>query len=119
MGSHVPGRGRRTAGLGGPRHPGRAQQAEVFAVGGDAAKAGPGTRSDHQLIGRGRYEAGTMVAGHFFDHPARLTFASGQDFPDALSGGAYAALLQSPIQRVPAVSVPAVVTAYLQANVGG
>ena len=52
-------------------------------MGGDAAKAGPGTRSDHQLIGRDWYEAGTMVASHFFDHPARLTFASGQDFPMA------------------------------------
>ena len=96
-------------------HPG----AEVFAVGGDAAKAAPGTPADHQLVGRDRYETGTMVASHFFDHPARLTFASGQDFPDALSGGAYAALLQSPILLVPAASVPAVVTAYLKANVGG
>jgi len=94
-------------------HPG----AEVFAVGGDAAKAAPGTPADHQLVGHDRYETGTMVASHFFDHPARLTFASGQDFPDALSGGAYAALLQSPILLVPAASVPPVVTAYLQANV--
>jgi len=93
-------------------HPG----AEVFAVGGDAAKAAPGISADHQLVGRDRYETGTLVASRFFDRPTGLTFASGQDFPDALSGGAYAALLDEPILLVPAASVPPVVTAYLKAS---
>jgi len=90
--------------------------AEVFAVGGAAAKAAPSTPADHQLVGVDRYETGTKVASHFFSHPAMLTFASGQDFPDALSGGAYAALLHSPILLVRSDVVPALVTTYLKAN---
>ena len=91
-------------------HPG----AEVFAVGGDAAKAAPAVLASHRLVGVDRFETGTKVASQFFDHPAQLTFASGLDFPDALSGGAYASLLDSPILIVRATSVPAVVTAYLR-----
>ena len=89
---------------------------EVFAVGGDAAKAASSTPADHQLVGVDRFETGTKVASHFFDHPARLTFASGLNFPDALSGGAYASLLDSPILLVPSTLVPPVVTAYLKVN---
>ena len=93
-------------------HPG----AEVFAVGGDAAKAVPGTPTDHRLVGLDRYETGTLVASHFFSGPAMLTFASGENFPDALSGGAYASLLDSPILLVRATLVPPTVTSYLRAN---
>ena len=89
---------------------------EVFAVGGDAAKAAPSTPTDHQLVGVDRFETGTKVASHFFDHPARITFASGLNFPDALSGGAIASLLGSPILLVPSTLVPTVVTSYLKAN---
>ncbi len=89
---------------------------EVFAVGGDAAKAAPSTPADHQFVGVDRFETGTKVASHFFDHPARLTFASGLNFPDALSGGAYASLLDSPILLVPSTLVPTVVLSYLKAN---
>ncbi|MHB8298937.1 MAG: cell wall-binding repeat-containing protein [Dermatophilaceae bacterium] len=90
--------------------------AEVFAVGGDAAKAAPTIPASHQLVGADRYETGTKVAGYFFNHPTRLTFASGEDFPDALSGGAFASLLDSPILLVRSDLVPAVVTSYLKAN---
>jgi len=45
-----------------------------------------------------------------------VTFASGQNFPDALSGGAFSALLDSPILLVRGDIVPAVVTSYLKAN---
>ena len=90
--------------------------AEVFAVGGDAAKAAPTIPASHQLVGADRYETGTKVAGYFFNHPGLLTFASGEDFPDALSGGAYASLVDSPILLVRSDLVPAVVTTYLKAN---
>ena len=43
---------------------------------------------DHQLVGNDRYETGTKVASTFFSNPDMVTFASGQNFPDALSGGA-------------------------------
>ena len=56
------------------------------------------------------------MAGYFFNHPGLLTFASGEDFPDALSGGAYASLVDSPILLVRSDLVPAVVTSYLKAN---
>jgi len=90
--------------------------AEVFAVGGDAAKAAPTTPKDHQLVGVDRYETGTKVASTFFSHPDAVTFASGQDFPDALSGGAFSALIDSPILLVRSGTVPAVVTSYASAN---
>lgn len=89
---------------------------EVFAVGGDAAKAAPSTAADHQLVGVDRYETGTKVAAHFFSQPVLLTFASGENFPDALSGGAFASLIDSPILLVRSAVVPAFVTTYLKAN---
>ena len=45
-----------------------------------------------------------------------VTFASGEDVPDALSGGAFASLLDSPILLVRRDIVPTVVTSYLRAN---
>ena len=87
---------------------------EVFAVGGDAAKAAPTTDSAHQLVGIDRYETGTKVASKFFTNPAAITFASGQNFPDALSGGAFSALIDSPILLVRSSSVPTAVTSYLR-----
>ena len=94
------------------QHPG----VEVFAVGGDAAKAAPTTATDHRLVGVDRYETGTKVAATFFSNPDSVTFASGQNFPDALSGGAFSALIDSPILLVRSDIVPAVVTSYLQKN---
>lgn len=90
--------------------------AEVFAIGGAAAKAAPTTPADHQLVGTDRYQTGTKVASYFFSKPDMVTFASGQNFPDALSGGAFAALLDSPILLVQRDVVPTVVTSYLKAN---
>jgi len=90
--------------------------AEVFAIGGAAAQAAPTTAKDHQLVGANRYETGTKVASHFFSKPDMVTFASGQNFPDALSGGAFASLLDSPILLVQRDVVPAVVTSYLRVN---
>ena len=89
---------------------------EVFAVGGDAAKAAPTTATDHRLVGADRYETGTKVAATFFSNPDSVIFASGQDFPDALSGGAFSALIDSPILLVRSGIVPAFVTSYLQKN---
>lgn len=89
---------------------------EVFAVGGDAFKAAPTTDSAHQLVGADRYETGTKVASKFFTSPAAITFASGQNFPDALSGGGFAALIDSPILLLASSNVPTVVTSYLQKN---
>lgn len=90
--------------------------AEVFAIGGAAAKAASTTPADHQLVGTDRYQTGTKVASYFFSKPDMVTFASGQNFPDALSGGAFASLLDSPILLVQRDVVPAVVKSYLKAN---
>jgi len=90
--------------------------AEVFAIGGDAAKAASSTPSDHKLVGTDRYQTGTKVASYFFTKPDMVTFASGQNFPDALSGGAFASLNDSPILLVQRDVVPEVVKSYLRAN---
>jgi putative cell wall-binding protein len=90
--------------------------AEVFAIGGAAAQAASTTPADHQLVGTDRYQTGTKVASYFFSKPDMVTLASGQNFPDALSGGAFASLLDSPILLVQRDVVPAVVTSYLKAN---
>ena len=84
--------------------------AEVLAIGDAVAKAAPTTPVDHQLVGNDRYETGTKVASTFFSNPDMVTFASGQNFPDALSGGAFSAPLDSPILLVRGDIVPAVVT---------
>lgn len=90
--------------------------AEVFAIGGAAAAAASTTPADHQLVGTDRYQTGTKVASYFFSKPDMVTFASGQDFPDALSGGAFASLIDSPILLVQRGVVPAAVKSYLKAN---
>ena len=73
--------------------------AERVAVGGPAAAAVPDARP---LVGADRYETSARVADAFFDDAGGLALASGANFPDALSGGAftsaegYALLLSDP-----------------------
>jgi len=89
---------------------------EVYAVGGAAAQAAPTTPTDHKLVGTDRYQTGTKVAGKFFTNPDTIVFASGENFPDALSGGAFSSLVDAPILLVRSAVVPPVVMTYMAAN---
>lgn len=92
----------------------KANPAKVtYAVGGPAAKAAPTAQA---INGVDRFETAVLTAKRFFDDTATLTFASGEDFPDALSGGAYAGLVDAPVVLLKKSGVPAVVKTYLDAG---
>lgn len=57
----------------------------TVAVGGPAAAA---YRADVKYVGYSRYETATMVAAAYFDPTDYVGLASGQNFPDAVVGGA-------------------------------
>jgi len=50
-----------------------------------------------RISGEDRYETATKVAENFFSNPSRLIISRGDEFPDALSGGALAIKKDAPI----------------------
>lgn len=77
----------------------RLAPARVFVIGGPGVINGPvvetlqtaiGGATITRVSGRDRYETAEAVS-HLFTGISRYVLASGQDFPDGLSGGAYAA----------------------------
>jgi len=87
---------------------------EVFVVGGtaavdDAVLMEIGDLLDvtpSRIAGATRYDTATAVAS-LFDAPAPLAFlASGVDFPDALAGGAAAAIATAPLLLTPPDALP-------------
>lgn len=71
---------------------GLSEEVPVFAVGGQAAAA---AISDFELVGADRYETAAIVADVFFgndavveDDPIGIGLATGENWPDALAGGA-------------------------------
>ena len=91
-------------------HPG----AEYFAVGGPAATAAPAAIP---IVGTDRYDTAVMVVERLFPNTGLVGAASGEDFPDGLSGGAMMGKVKGPLLLVNAAGdlVP-VVEAYLNAN---
>jgi putative cell wall-binding protein len=91
-------------------HPG----AEYFAVGGPAATAAPGAIP---IVGTDRYDTAVKVAERLFPNPVLVGAASGEAFPDGLSGGAMMGKAKGPLLLVNSAGdlVP-VVDAYLRAN---
>jgi putative cell wall-binding protein len=85
----------------------------TYAVGGPAAKAAPSAQA---INGADRFETAVLTAKRFFADTDTLTFASGEDFPDALSGGAYAGLVDAPVVLLKKSGVPAVVKSYLDGS---
>lgn len=85
----------------------------TYAVGGPAAKAAPSAQA---INGADRFETAVLTAKRFFDDTDTVTFASGEDFPDALSGGAYAGLVDAPVVLLRGSGVPAVVKSYLDSR---
>ena len=86
-------------------HPGT-----VYAVGGPAVAADPAATP---LQGADRYATAAAVAAAIFSAPTSVGLASGETFPDALSGGAYQAHVGGPILLTAAASLPAATSSYL------
>ncbi len=87
----------------------------VYAVGGPAATADPAA---HALAGADRYATATSVATTFFSSPTTVGVATGENFPDALSGGAFLAHLGAPLVLADTYAVPTNTTNYLQSVSG-
>jgi len=85
--------------------------ATVYAVGGPAAAADPAAVA---LVGSDRYATAASVATTFFSSPTTVGVATGENFPDALSGGAFLAHLGAPLVLADTNAVPAKTASYLQ-----
>jgi putative cell wall-binding protein len=86
-------------------HPGT-----VYAVGGPAVAADP---SATPLQGADRYATAVAVAAAIFSAPTSVGLASGETFPDALSGGAYQAHAGGPILLTAPTVLPTSTSTYL------
>ena len=85
----------------------------TYAIGGPAAAAFPGATP---IVGSGREATAVMVAEEFFDGPARIGLARGDDFADALAGGVHSALNGGPVTLTPSTELASVVQDYICAN---
>lgn len=70
----------------------------TVAVGGPAATAYP---TAFAVAGANRYDTAALVAKQYFGPPTSIMLASGTAFPDALSGGAWAAVTGQPLLTTP------------------
>ena len=60
-----------------------------------------------RLAGADRYESSRAIDAHFFDRADRVLIATGEKFPDALSGSALAPRIGAPLFTVPGTCIPA------------
>ena len=82
----------------------------VYAIGGPAAKADAAAIA---LVGADRYGTAVKVAQTFFAGASTIGFATGQNFPDALTGGVFVASEAAPILLIENNAIPASVADYL------
>ena len=87
--------------------------AEVFAVGGPAARAYPGVTA---VFGPSREETAIAVAEEFFESPTVVGLARRDRFADALTGGAHIAGHGGPMLLTPQDHLHAAVIEYLCAG---
>ena len=87
----------------------------IVIVGGSAAGTAPGATI---LAGSDRFDTSVRVAEHFFTSVTVAGLASGQVFPDALSGGSHIAALGGPLLLTQPNALPASVQAWFAANGG-
>lgn len=98
---------------------------EIWAVGGNAAKAlanGFGTPANpiepsNTVVGADRYATAAMLAGKVFGNPKDFVVASGENYPDGVVAGAYAANLDAPLLLTTNGAVPTSTADYLKAKV--
>lgn len=82
-----------------------------YAIGGQAAAA---DQAATPLVGADRWTTSVLVAQRFFTAPSAVGVASGQTFPDALSGGPVAGLAGGPLVLVPnSGALPSTTQSYL------
>ena len=85
---------------------------KVHSVGGTAARAssvfGP-RATGNSIVGADRYETSAMVARTFFAAGAYMGYASGEAYPDALTGGAMMGSIWEPLVLVRPKAVPTTV----------
>ncbi|HUG83377.1 MAG TPA: cell wall-binding repeat-containing protein, partial [Euzebya sp.] len=82
----------------------------VYAIGGPAA----GVFTDATpIVGSGREATSVMVAEEFFDAPTMVGLARGDEFADALTGGAHAALQGGPVVLTPSTLLHPEIETYL------
>ena len=89
--------------------------ARRFAVGGPAAAADP---SANAVVGGDRYDTAAQVADLFFVTPQSVGLASGERFPDAVTGGAFIARLGGPLLLVRPTALPASTRDFLVSRAG-
>ena len=87
----------------------------VYTIGGEVAVS-QGVKekvgSDSRIAGQHRWETATQIAQEFFSSPLNATVATGRDFPDALSGGVYAATQDAPVLLTESDQLPSGVENY-------
>lgn len=89
--------------------------ATLYAVGGPAAAA-VALPSANEIVGPNRYDTATMVADRFFPYAPSAAFASGVQFPDALSAAAYGGNQSLPVLLVGPDGVPNSVLSWAGAH---
>ncbi|WP_371152168.1 cell wall-binding repeat-containing protein [Buchananella felis] len=85
----------------------------MYAVGGAAVAALRGVHVG-TLVGADRYDTAVQVARAYVTTTRQLVIASGEDFPDALSGGAMAAYINGALVLTRPNQVPPPVLDYLE-----
>lgn len=90
-------------------HPGDTR----YALGGPAANADPGATP---IVGSDRYETCTKAAQKFYAHPVVVGIATGEEFPDGLTGGAHIARRGGPLLLTRHDTLPSFTDDYLKAN---
>jgi putative cell wall-binding protein len=87
-----------------------AKATTTYAIGGPAATADP---SASAIVGTDRFATAADVAARFFTSPTSAGVATGESFPDALSGGAQLARAGVPLLLCSTDSMPSATSAYL------
>ena len=94
------------------RHP----NAKRYAVGGPAAAA---DRGAIPIVGTDRYETSVRLAQMLVPRPRAVGIASGENFPDALTGAPASAARRAPLLLVQRSAVPTAVLDHIRTNSPG
>jgi putative cell wall-binding protein len=96
----------------------------IWTVGGAATKSaavgfqgGQPIEANFSVVGADRYETAAMLARKAFDNPSDFVVASGENYPDGVVAGAYAANLDAPLLLTTSASLRKVTADYLSEKV--